>query len=222
MRDDCWCRNETHIAWNRHIQLHSKNIPGTVPTLDQWCIDRSVDGHGECLDWHTKQYTICASHHGIALDKHEKRNDYCYKNHGNSRGIVPHYSKGPDTLTYNGAQRKMAVNGAVELTIKDNTKYCEPICRDYRGWDLPVMLAMGGKHGSVQSRHQIFKDVKDFPFKDGNDGQWPVLPSTRYHPGGISTTGAGVIDYWETDTCPHLKPKKKCPEDADGDPSIGH
>ena len=97
LRDDCWCRNATHTAWTRILQLESTNIPGPMPTINQWCIDETPDGRGECLDWHTKQYTICASYQ--ALGDKGKRNDYCYKNHGNSRGLVPHFSKGPDTIS---------------------------------------------------------------------------------------------------------------------------
>ena len=96
MRDDCWCRNATHIAWNHHLQLFSENIPGPMLSIEQWCIDETADGHGECLNWHTKQYSICASYqaHG---DK-ARRNDFCFKNHGNSRGILSRFSKGPDVI----------------------------------------------------------------------------------------------------------------------------
>ncbi|KAL8883441.1 MAG: hypothetical protein Q9215_008229 [Flavoplaca cf. flavocitrina] len=83
------------------------------------------------------------------------------------------------------------------MTLEESNKYCEPICRDFRGWDLPIMIGLGGKHGVVESRHQVFNDVEEFPFEDGHDGQWPVSPSTRYHPGGINASEDGVIDYWE-------------------------
>lgn len=96
-RDDCWCRNATHIAWAHRLQLNAVNIPGPKPAIDQWCIDETPDGRGECLDWHTKQYSICASHQ--ALGDKAKRNDFCYKNHGNYRGIVTHFVKGPDTIS---------------------------------------------------------------------------------------------------------------------------
>ncbi|KAL8997017.1 MAG: hypothetical protein Q9169_003607 [Polycauliona sp. 2 TL-2023] len=220
-RDDCWCRNATHIAWSRHLQLDSVNIPGPNPAIDQWCIDETPDGHGECLDWHTKQYTICVSQQ--ALGDKSKRNDYCYKNHGNSRGLVSHFSKGPDTITYNGHQRNIPFkNPAVPMTLEENSNYCEPICRDFHDWKLPIMIGLGGKHGLVESRHQVFNDVENFPFEDGHDGQWPVLPSTRYHPGGIDTSDAGVIDYWEVDVCKSIKYSKDCPQNPDGEPSTGY
>lgn len=56
---------------------------------------------------------------------------------------------------------------------------------------------LASKHGLVESRHQIFTDIKDFPFEDGAGGEWPVKEPAHEYPGGISTTGAGSIDFWE-------------------------
>lgn len=53
------------------------------------------------------------------------------------------------------------------------------------------------KHGVVECRHQVFDDIEPFPFEDGVPGTWPANGTLRGYPGGISTTGAGVIDYWE-------------------------
>ena len=53
------------------------------------------------------------------------------------------------------------------------------------------------KHGIVQSRHQLFTDIDNFPFEDGAGGQWPVKVDEEKFPGGFSTTGAGTIDFWE-------------------------
>lgn len=55
------------------------------------------------------------------------------------------------------------------------------------------------QHGVVESRHQIFTDVADFPFEDGAGGEWPIKAPEPKFPGGISTTGGGTIDFWETD-----------------------
>ena len=97
VRDDCWCRNETHIAWTRHVELQAVNIPGTMPIINQWCIEETPDGRGKCLDWHTVQYTACASYQ--ARGDIERRNDYCFHNHGNHRGLGPTYfSKGADVI----------------------------------------------------------------------------------------------------------------------------
>ncbi|KAL8905039.1 MAG: hypothetical protein Q9171_006828 [Xanthocarpia ochracea] len=104
------------------------------------------------------------------------------------------------------------------MTPEESNKYCEPICRDFQDWNLPVMLALGGKHGLVESRHQIFNDVEDFTYEDGHDGKWPVEPSTRHQPGGITVTESGVIDYWEIDHCIALKNAKSCPQSPGWDP----
>ena len=84
------------------------------------------------------------------------------------------------------------------------------------------MIGLGGKHGVVESRHQVFNDVEEFPFEDGHDGQWPVLPSTRYHPGGINASYDGVIDYWEIDMCKSIKHVEDCPQNPSGEPAIGY
>lgn len=88
----------------------------------------------------------------------------------------------------------------IPMSTEDNIKYCEPICRDYRSWNLPVMDPWSpSKHGIVESRHQIFVDITNFDFLDGAGGDWPIKPPKPKVPGGISTTGAGTIDYWEID-----------------------
>ncbi|KAL9592189.1 MAG: hypothetical protein Q9179_006970, partial [Wetmoreana sp. 5 TL-2023] len=90
------------------------------------------------------------------------------------------------------------------MTVEENTKYCEPICRDWHGWNLPVMDPISpSKHGVVESRHRLYPHVKDFQMKDGEGGQWPVQEppisgqKNHNHPGGISTPGEGGIDYWD-------------------------
>ena len=83
------------------------------------------------------------------------------------------------------------------------------------------MLALAGKHGLVESRHQMFNDVEDITDEDGHDGQWPVAPSTRHHPGGIIVADSGVIDYWEIDNCIAIKNAKSCPQSPGWDPDLG-
>ncbi|KAL8708249.1 MAG: hypothetical protein Q9220_006826 [cf. Caloplaca sp. 1 TL-2023] len=102
---------------------------------------------------------------------------------------------------YNGQKRNIPYkNPPLPTTAEQNTEYCEPICRDYRSWNLPVMFPFSpSKHGIVESRHQIFPDIKDFESKDGAAGEWPIKAPDHHYPGGISTTGAGAIDYWEED-----------------------
>ncbi|KAL8810069.1 MAG: hypothetical protein Q9223_007829 [Gallowayella weberi] len=82
------------------------------------------------------------------------------------------------------------------MTTEENTRYCEPICQDQ--FKLPVMAGWRpSKHGIVESQHREYPDVEDFSFTDGLAGEWPVQGSQRGHPGGISTIGAGSVDYWE-------------------------
>ncbi|KAI4152377.1 MAG: hypothetical protein L6R39_001829 [Caloplaca ligustica] len=176
MRDDCWCRNATHLGWNRHYQLHSANIEGSPEIIDEWCFQETHDGQGECLDQHTKQYEICASH--PAAHNASRRNDFCYYNHGNNRGIVTHWVKGKDWISWNNHKRNIPFRDPpIPMSTEDNIKYCEPICRDYRSWNLPVMDPWSpSKHGIVESRHQIFVDITNFDFLDGAGGDWPIKP----------------------------------------------
>lgn len=202
MRDDCWCRNATHLGWTRHYQLDSVSIEGGPSIIDEWCFEESRDGSGKCLDQHTKQYEICASH--AAIHNNSLRNDYCYHNHGNSRGMVPHWSHGDDWIEFNGQKRNIPFhNPPLPMSTEENTNYCEPICRDYGNWNLPVMDPWSpSKHGIVESRHQLFTDVKDFRFNDGAGGPWPVTEYVHKRPGGVSTTGAGLLGYWEISEAP--------------------
>ncbi|KAL8720416.1 MAG: hypothetical protein Q9181_007911 [Wetmoreana brouardii] len=207
MKDDCWCRNITHIAFQRHYQLNAAAIEGGPAIIDEWCIEASHDGRGKCLDQHTKSYSICASHR--AAHKRYRRNDFCYKNHGNHRGMVPHWVKGvPNWISWNDELREISTNWALfePMTVDENTKYCEPICRDWHGWNLPVMVPISpSKHGVVESRHRLYPHIRDFDMTDGKGGQWPVQEppisgkKNHNHPGGISTPGEGGIDYWECD-----------------------
>lgn len=99
MRDDCWCRNSTHLAYQRHLQLEASNVPQTGPSvITEWCIEATKDGRGKCSDQHTKQYNICASHR--AFTHLSRSNEFCYSNHGNHRGFKPatYFSKGPDKI----------------------------------------------------------------------------------------------------------------------------
>lgn len=107
-------------------------------------------------------------------------------------------------------------NPPISMTTEENTEYCEPICREHGGhggWNLPVMAPWHpSKHGVVESRHQIFTDITDFPFEDGSGGDWPfkIPEPVSTHPGGLSSPGAGVIEYWEI--CEHddsRTPKEK-------------
>lgn len=97
MRNDCWCWNTTHIAWNRHVELDAVHIEGGLRIIDEWCIQETPDRRGYCLDQHTKQYEICASNE--AMHNTTRRNDFCYYNHGNNRGFVTHYSEGDDEIS---------------------------------------------------------------------------------------------------------------------------
>ncbi|KAL9600631.1 MAG: hypothetical protein Q9219_003064 [cf. Caloplaca sp. 3 TL-2023] len=150
---------------------------------------------------------MCASH--PALHNHSRRNDFCYYHHGNSKGLVPHWTHGPDRIEFNGHKRNIPYkNPPLPMSKEENAKYCEPICRDFRHWNLPVMLPWSpSKHGLVESRHQLFTDIKEFPFEDGVAGQWPVQEPVHPHPGGYSTTGAGTIDFWQV-PIPEVDPPK--------------
>ncbi|KAL8644138.1 MAG: hypothetical protein Q9226_007916 [Calogaya cf. arnoldii] len=187
-----------------------------MPIINQWCIEETPDGRGKCLDWHTKQYSACASYQ--ARGDTEKRNDYCFKNHGNNRGLVTtHFSEGADVISYNGHKRNIGEeNPAFPMTLEESNKHCEPICRSFHDWNLPTMLGIGGKHGVVESRHQIF-NVEDLPFEDGKGGPWPIRPPARAMPGGISSTYGGVINYWEIDNCRAKKYAKDCPQSVEGE-----
>lgn len=102
-RDDCWCRNATHLGWKRHFELDGVNIEGDPLIMDQWCFQATHDGRGKCLDWHTIQYRVCASHQ--AAHNASRRNDFCYYNHGNFRGAVTLWSKGDDAISKSALRR---------------------------------------------------------------------------------------------------------------------
>ncbi|KAI4262686.1 MAG: hypothetical protein L6R35_007374, partial [Caloplaca aegaea] len=87
----------------------------------------------------------------------------------------------------------------VPMSVEESIRYCEPVCRDFHGWNLRVMDPWSpSKHGVVESRHQVFNDITDFPFEDGVAGEWPYKPPIHKNPGEFSTTQNGIIDYWET------------------------
>ncbi|KAI4091698.1 MAG: hypothetical protein LQ344_003938 [Seirophora lacunosa] len=196
-RDDCWCRNATHLGWKRHLQLDSINIEGGAQIMDQWCFQATSDGRGECLDWHTRHYRVCASHE--SAHNSTRRNDFCYWNHGNARGFVPHWSKGKDAIKWNKEKREIPFkNQPMPVTMEETIAYCEPVCRDFLGWDLPVMDPWSpSKHGVVECRHQVFSDITDFSFQDGVGDDWPYKQTYHDKPGEFSTTPEGMIDYWE-------------------------
>ncbi|KAL8839050.1 MAG: hypothetical protein Q9170_001886 [Blastenia crenularia] len=216
MRDNCWCRNTTHLGWTRHYQLNSRNIEGGPSIFDEWCFEATNDGKGKCMDQHTKQYEICASH--PAIHNSTRRNDFCYYNHGNNRGKVPHWSQGDDRiyshhvgrwmslhtiLVYNSHKRDIPRKPSLRTTTEESMTYCEPICKNYRHWNLPVMLPFSpSKHGVVGSLHDLYIDIEDLPFEDGAGGEWPVKVPVHEYPGGYSTTGAGIIDFWEIEEIP--------------------
>lgn len=91
------------------------------------------------------------------------------------------------------------------MSTEENTKYCTPICRDFSSWNLPVVDPWRpSNHGIVESRHQIFADVKDFRFNDGAGGPWPTVEYVHKRPGGVSTTGAALLGYWPISDKPGL------------------
>lgn len=88
----------------------------------------------------------------------------------------------------------------VPMSVEESIRYCEPVCRDFHGWNLRVMDPWSpSKHGVVESRHQVFNDITDFPFEDGVAGEWPYKPPIHKNPGEFSTTQNGIIDYWVID-----------------------
>lgn len=86
-------------------------------------------------------------------------------------------------------------------------KHCEPICREWQGWDMPVMAPFSpSKHGVVQCRSLKYNDLDGFTNNDGAGGDWPVSEppneGVHKHPGVIaadSVNGEGTIDYWRCD-----------------------
>ncbi|KAL8763856.1 MAG: hypothetical protein Q9184_000452 [Pyrenodesmia sp. 2 TL-2023] len=215
-RDDCWCWNTTHIAWNRHVEFDGVRIEGGPQIIDQWCIQETPDRRGYCLDQHTKQYEICASNE--AMHDMTRRNDFCYYNHGNNRGFVTHYSEGDDEIIWNFNKRKIPHKGGQRITstVEEVNEICEPICRNKNDWDLDIMKPWSpSKHGVVESRRQIFTNIDEIPFEDGAGGDWPFKVKENKYPGGVSSPGGGVISYWEicdydNKHTPKPEGKKKC------------
>ncbi|KAL8764831.1 MAG: hypothetical protein Q9194_006820 [Teloschistes cf. exilis] len=214
--NECWCRNDTHIAWNRYYRMDIPYLVGTPAEITEWCIEATNgDGYGECLDQHTKQYSICASYQSV----HNKfrRNDFCYRNHGNVRYAktpIEYYVDGwPNYVGWNEQEYKLTLKNAVhpdtdpEEASKQVSEHCKPVCQQFQGWDLPVMAPWEpSPHGVVESR-ALSWDYFSFKRGDGAGGHWPLEPFPdegvhKIHRGGISATsvtGEGTIDYYQCD-----------------------
>ncbi|KAL9587236.1 MAG: hypothetical protein Q9212_000395 [Teloschistes hypoglaucus] len=227
--NECWCRNDTHLAWNRYYRMDIATIDGPYESYDgptgtpaeitEWCMEATDDGHGDCLDQHTKKYLICASYQ--AVERKNRRNDLCFQNHGNSRNprtVWEYYAQSwPDHVGWNGQDFKLTLENAARpnLGIDDGLqlrKHCKSVCKNFQGWDLPLMYPWSpSKHGPVESQAFVW-DYFRFENGDGTGGLWPVEEPPnegihKIHRGGITATGLtgeGTIDYYQCDQEPDI------------------
>ncbi|KAI4144247.1 MAG: hypothetical protein L6R39_004271 [Caloplaca ligustica] len=192
-RYDCWCRNETNLGWMRHYQFSQDGVEPFV--IEEFCMQATKSGHGSCLDRHTLQYEYCAER--PSADR-KNRTEFCYHNGGMQQPKHKDQIAGPwqwqatawhdDDISYNKYQQSIPYMDPrfIFASRHATESLCTPICRDYRGWNLPLMKPWILRHGAVASRHQLLV-VKDMPNQDDGGGEWPpdaTLPDEDFQPSG--------------------------------------
>lgn len=165
----------------RHYQFAQDGIDPFV--IEEHCIEATKTGHGKCLDRHVAQYEYCAER---PTPDGKNRTELCYYNGGHQLSqdeSGDEYTRWDfpwrdDAIIYNKYLRLINPNSK-DFIVGSHTavrNLCEPICRDYRDWNLPMMKKWrptGKKHRPVESRHQLLPNIKEIPNLDGGAGEWP-------------------------------------------------
>ncbi|KAL8731596.1 MAG: hypothetical protein Q9166_003284 [cf. Caloplaca sp. 2 TL-2023] len=163
--------------------------------IEEHCMEATNDGKGRCMDRHTRQYEYCAER---PTPDRKHRTEFCYYNGGNSKRKIPHvydvqgtpytgFAQNEDAIIVNGLEWWFPRSHSDWITGSKEAvrSLCEPICRDYKGWNLPLMKPWDPSgHGVVESRHQQVQNHFDFPRHPIGEDPQSTWPKHYYWPGG--------------------------------------
>ncbi|KAL8693709.1 MAG: hypothetical protein Q9218_001510 [Villophora microphyllina] len=157
------------------------NQDGVEPffAINEHCLDDTTKGQRDCAYRHTAEYELCAER---PTPDGRNRTEFCYYNGGNNNhkklgdsADGDRFALNDDALIFNKHERMLPRKSKDWLTVtgKGVQPLCEPVCSTDYGWNMPVMPLEKGKHGVVESRHQLMTNIKDFPVQYGGGGEYP-------------------------------------------------